>query len=300
MKKQILILTTIIILALIAAGCNIPLQGYSPEEPWVEGPPPEEYPEEEFRPEEHPEDEFPPEEHPEEPLPEEMGEAHIVHFEAHRTRLGPGECTGLEWHVEGAHEVFLNGEPTEPSGGREICPSETTGYHLFVESGGRSDEREIVVEVEGAGPAQPAPQGNQPQQPQQPQQQPKPTPTLAMVTLPGADLALTDLYPDKLKNGKVYARITNHGPDKVTNLTISFSCNWAKTGYGAAFGVNESVGPKNITIKSLNPGQTTPFNTSVTVDLTQYWYNMTCKIQVPFANLNTNSGNDSYTEKLAK
>ena len=121
-----------------------------------------------------------------------------------------------------------------------------------------------------------------------------------MITLPGADLALTDLYPDKLKNGTVYARITNHGPDKVTNLQVSYSCTWAKTGYGATFGLNESSGSKNITITSLSPGQTTPFNTGITVDITQFWYNMTCTIQVPFANLNTNKANDSYTEKLAK
>ena len=118
--------------------------------------------------------------------------------------------------------------------------------------------------------------------------------------LPGADLALTDLYAEKLKNGTVYARVTNHGPDTVTNLQLTFSCSWAKTAYGATFGLNESSGSKKITITSLNPGQTTPFNTSVTVELTQCWYNMTCTIQVPFANLNTNSANDSYTEWLAK
>ena len=51
---------------------------------------------------------------------------------------------------------------------------------------------------------------------------------------------------------------------------------------------------------SLNPGQTTPFNTSISVDVTQFWYKMTCTIQVLFDNLNTNKSNDSYTETLSK
>jgi len=123
---------------------------------------------------------------------------------------------------------------------------------------------------------------------------------LTPILLPSADLAVTDLYPDKLKNGTVYGRITNHGPDKVTNLGMTFSCSWTKTAYGATFGLNESIGPKNITIVSLNPGQTTPFNTSISVDITQFWYKMTCSIQVPFDNLNTNKSNDSYTETLSK
>ncbi|MDH4136887.1 MAG: hypothetical protein OEW09_09285, partial [Anaerolineae bacterium] len=123
---------------------------------------------------------------------------------------------------------------------------------------------------------------------------------LTPILLPSADLAVTDLYPDKLQDGTVYGRITNHGPDKVTNLGMTFSCSWTKTAYGATFGLNESIGPKNITIVSLNPGQTTPFNTSISVDITQFWYKMTCSIQVPFDNLNTNKSNDSYTETLSK
>jgi len=129
-------------------------------------------------------------------------------------------------------------------------------------------------------------------------------PVLTPIILPSADLAVTDLYPDKLKDGTVYGRITNHGPDKVTNLGMTFSCSWTKTAYGATFtstlGLNEAIGPKNITIVSLNPGQTTPFNTSISVDITQFWYKMTCSIQVPFDNLNTNKSNDSYTETLSK
>jgi hypothetical protein len=110
---------------------------------------------------------------------------------------------------------------------------------------------------------------------------------------------MTDLYPDKLLNGTVYGRITNRGPGTLTNVVVSFSCQWAKTAYGATFGLNESMGPRNMTITGpLPPGQDTPFNTYITVDLTQYWYNMTCTVNVPFSDPDT--ANNTYNETLAK
>lgn len=291
MKSGFMIRTALVILALvIGSSCNLPFQGDAPEEPWEPEPPPEEG----YRPEEP---EIEPRE--EEPPPEEPGEAHIAFFEVNPPVIGAGGCAVVEWAVEGPADVALNGEVVDTHGAREVCPPGTSSYHLAVHSAAGLQEREVTLSVENAGGQQPPAQNQpQPQAPQQPA--PKPQPTMAPLTLPGADLALTDLYADKLLNGTVYARITNHGPDTVANLQLSFSCTWAKTGYGATFGVNESAGPKNITLKSLSPGQTTPFNTGVTVDLTQFWYNMTCTIQVPFANLNTNAGNDSFTEKLAK
>ncbi|HUS69703.1 MAG TPA: hypothetical protein VM075_02865 [Anaerolineae bacterium] len=122
---------------------------------------------------------------------------------------------------------------------------------------------------------------------------------LAAPQTSGTDLAMTDLYADKLLNGTVYGRITNREGAALTNVTVSFSCQWAKTAYGATFGLNESMGPRNMTITGpLPPGQDTPFNTYITVDLTQYWYNMTCTVNVPFSDPNT--ANNTYNETLAK
>jgi len=53
-----------------------------------------------------------------------------------------------------------------------------------------------------------------------------------------------------------------------------------------------------MTIVALNPGQTTPFSTNIKVDLTKYWYNMTCTVDVDFKD--PNLSNNSYTEKLAQ
>jgi hypothetical protein len=62
-----------------------------------------------------------------------------------------GECTILEWVVEGAEgsPVFLNGEEVDSLGWRQVCPQETTAYELVVGApGGPYEERAIVV-VEG-------------------------------------------------------------------------------------------------------------------------------------------------------
>jgi hypothetical protein len=34
------------------------------------------------------------------------------------------------------------------------------------------------------------------------------------------------------------------------------------------------------------------------IDTSKYWYKMTCSIEVPFDNLNTNKSNDSYSETI--
>ena len=111
-------------------------------------------------------------------------------------------------------------------------------------------------------------------------------------------MALTDLYPDKLKNGTVYGRITNNGPGTCKNVQVQFSCSWTEFAYGATFGVNKSIEPKPITITSLSPGQTASFNTGIVVDITKFWYDMTCQIQVGFND--PNPTNNTYQEKLAK
>jgi hypothetical protein len=107
-----------------------------------------------------------------------------------------------------------------------------------------------------------------------------------------SDLAITDLYPETLY-GPVWARITNHGPGSVNNVTVQLSCQWARTISDRPLGTGQ-FGPLPIPISSLSPGQTQQFNTDIPVDLHQYQYDMTCTIQVPFSD--PNPGNNSYSE----
>lgn len=269
---------------------------------WEE-PPPEEQPPEEPPPQEPP---------PEEPPPE--GGPEVIVFEVHPDTIPQGECASLFWevHPPGDWPVLLNGQEVPPVGEREECPESTTTYELLVEAPGGPQERTVTLHVEGAPVPEPTPPPPVPTATSAP---PAPAPTATTAPPPPAptattkqpapqpspfstDLAITDLYPDKLVNGTVYGRFTNHGPGNLSNVTVKVSCQWSKIEYGSTLGLIEHMGPRNMTIISLSPGQTTSFGTYITVDLTKFWYDMTCTVQVPFSD--PKAANNSYSERLAK
>lgn len=79
-----------------------------------------------------------------------------IEFRATKDVIARGECTYLEWEVQGAegYPVFLDGELVGVSGGESVCPGETTTYALAVGVPGDSYEERLVVQVEsGPGPA---------------------------------------------------------------------------------------------------------------------------------------------------
>jgi hypothetical protein len=269
----------------------------------------------EGEPEGPPPEEPGPGEPPEEPGPE--GGPEVINLIVDPDVVPAGGCAVLHWEVMPPEfAVFLNGQEVPPVGEREECPEGTVTYELIVEAPGGPQQRTVTLQVEGGGPppeptpqppappaatatspppAQPTSTQPPPAQPTATQPPPGPSPTATPWT---TDLAMTDLYADKLQNGTVYGRITNRGPGTIVNVVVNFSCEWGKTAYGATLGLHEQMGPRNMTIVSLAPGQTTPFNTYITVDLTQYWYNMTCTVNVPFSDPDTS--NNTYNETLAK
>src|SRR4030042_841115 len=107
---------------------------------------------------------------PEEPS---SGGPQVV-FTADKTSIQPGECVNLNWSLqgEGFFGVELNGQTVNPSGQKQVCPSETTAYTLAVDIGTTMLNREVVVNVAGTGqppaPGQPPPQSPPPQQSQPP------------------------------------------------------------------------------------------------------------------------------------
>ncbi len=134
-------------------------------------------PQEEIQPEGLPEEEQPPETGPmEEPpvdenRPEEGLEPDEIFFTADRLSLAPGECTGLEWNAGRFESVFLNGEPVDREGRREICPPGTTAYVLEVETGSGMTMREVMISVKG-GESEPEMMPEEPEsEPQSSQQQ---------------------------------------------------------------------------------------------------------------------------------
>ncbi|MCJ7620943.1 MAG: right-handed parallel beta-helix repeat-containing protein [Anaerolineae bacterium] len=79
-----------------------------------------------------------------------------IQFAAREEIIESGECTYLEWEVQGAegYPVFLDGEQVGASGSESVCPEETTMYELVVGAPGGPHEERVVVQVKGGpGPA---------------------------------------------------------------------------------------------------------------------------------------------------
>lgn len=111
------------------------------------------------------------------------------------------------------------------------------------------------------------------------------------------DLAITDLFPKTL-HGPVYGRITNRGPGSASNLTVQFSCRRVEIDAIEGTRKTDQIGPRNITITNLSPGQTTEFNTNLSVELQQYQYDVSCTLHGPANDPNT--ANNSYSEKISR
>jgi hypothetical protein len=79
-----------------------------------------------------------------------------IEFLAREESIERGECTYLEWEVQGADDypVFLDAERVGSSGNERVCPEETTVYELVVGAPGGPYEERVVVQVRSApGPA---------------------------------------------------------------------------------------------------------------------------------------------------
>ncbi len=70
------------------------------------------------------------------------------------SRIRPGECATLQWHVENAAAVYLDGEEVAGEGSKKVCPTETTTYALHIEapSGNRDPWVRVDVQDETAPP----------------------------------------------------------------------------------------------------------------------------------------------------
>ena len=79
-----------------------------------------------------------------------------IQFAAREDVIERGECTYLEWEVQGADDypLFLDGEHVGSSGSERVCPQEATMYELVVGAPGGPYEERVVIQVKGgSGPA---------------------------------------------------------------------------------------------------------------------------------------------------
>ena len=300
MKKYRLI-PAFIALALVMTSCSLPFEivpvsNDVPQENFpAENLPPEGLPPEEQPPEGIPPQDQPPEEHP--------GEAQIGHFLAHRTDIRSGECTILEWGVQGATEVTLNEERVDQGGIREVCPPETTSYRLTARAGEQVLEREVTVNVvqenQGNPPPQPTQQSAPPQPTQKPTKKPAssnkgptvtPTPAILIVQLDILDLGVNQIY--SAASGKIMIRVRNAGTIAVKN-NIKVSCQ-------ALYQPGDYFPPfqnKTITI-NLAPGQTADYETGYYREPKWTSQVVSCQITPPAAD--TNSKNNALNNVKVK
>jgi hypothetical protein len=111
---------------------------------------------------------------------------------------------------------------------------------------------------------------------------------------PTTDLAITDIFPQSQPHGESYVRITNNGPDSLTDAEVSLVCSALVTDTVGAQTVL-AAGPFPITV-SLNPGQTKEFITLILVNNSCAEYDMKCDIKASF--YDPNPANDSYSEVI--
>jgi hypothetical protein len=152
---------------------------------------------------------------------------------------------------------------------RVVKPTTTTTYTLTATGCGGTATQQVTVVVN------------------------PPTPTLPLLQIIQADLAVTDLFADKLPQGKVFVRITNNGPDSLTNASATLTCTEGRTPVGGGPGsASTASGP--ITI-NLNPGQTVTLDTGISVNTSQFKYNIKCTISFM---LDPKDSNNSYSENV--
>lgn len=213
-------------------------------------------------------------------------------FTANPSTIATGQSTTLSWGnvTNGNTGPLVGSLKLEPGFGevgsgasqRVAKPNQTTTYTLTATGCGGTATRQVTVIVHGITITPLSPILT-------------PTPTSIIGHVINVDLAITDLYPLSLPKGEVYTRITNHGPDTLTNASVTLYCSSTKTNYSSGVKTTEAKDyPTQISL-NLKPGQTQAFGTNVLIDTTTGWYTIECR--VPFM-LDPKPTNNSYSEKI--
>ncbi len=99
------------------------------------------------------------------------------------------------------------------------------------------------------------------------------------------DLAVTDIFLDRLRNGQLWVRITNHGPNTVSGRAAELIV--VVDGGGLLVGCHLQV----------HPGQTRTLNTGIVVDASQRTRDITVTVRVPGMR-DLRPSNNTYRERV--
>jgi hypothetical protein len=217
--------------------------------------------------------------------------------------------------VEGGFGVELDGRRVNSADGMDVCPPETTSYHLSVDAGDRTEEMEVTIHVQGA----PASDGNPRAEPPASDESPPPEPTQASApAVPSptsrpptaspadcnrssneyvTDLAITDIYPGNMPEGQFWVRITNHGPVACQNVNFKFlGCAVLATPKPGGAGIASA---ENVLVTlNIRPGETQDLPTGIGFDMDQASYMVTCHFAAQSGYSDLNNNNQYYQENI--
>jgi len=73
----------------------------------------------------------------------------VVWFRLDNNPVAAGDCTMVRWDTTNALDVYLDGEPVDLSGGRQVCPTAPQEYHLRVVGTSGEETHTLTLGVTG-------------------------------------------------------------------------------------------------------------------------------------------------------
>jgi len=75
-----------------------------------------------------------------------------ISFWADQNQIGQGNCTDLNWNVQHADSISLDGQVVSASGSQQVCPSQSTTYTLNASSTAGQKQESLTISVTSPPP----------------------------------------------------------------------------------------------------------------------------------------------------
>ena len=75
-----------------------------------------------------------------------------ISFWADQNQIQQGNCTDLNWNVQHADSISLNGSGVGASGSEQVCPSQTTSYTLIANAPSGQKQQSLTITVSSPPP----------------------------------------------------------------------------------------------------------------------------------------------------
>jgi hypothetical protein len=206
-------------------------------------------------------------------------------FQEQKLAAKPLPLTADTWHslslrVQGRQiDVLVAGKPVMSYTDSASRSAGFVGLGVIANTGAVEYD-DVAFDVPGSTPTHPAPKSTTPTPP-------KPPPKPQQTTDAGTDLAVTDIFATRLRQGEVWIRITNRGPRLLEQQPLRLVTK-----------LDGSPSEKMMTV-TLAVGQTEAYNTGRVVDTSQKAVGVTATIEV-IGLSDPQSENNTYSETVPR